>query len=77
MESQWQCLLWAHEKSWKNNWKSRKGAVLGQQDPRMEGGSGGISVVIIPQPTPVPSWLWECTRMGKGGEVFLPKFPKK
>lgn len=39
-------------------------------------GSGGIAV-IIPQATPVPSWLWEQARTGKGGEVFLPTFPKK
>lgn len=41
------------------------------------GGSGGIAVVVIPQATPVPSWLWEQARTGKGGEVFLPTFPKK
>lgn len=58
------------------HWESRKGAVLGQQESRM-GGSGGISVLIIPQPTPAPAWLWEHARTGKGGEVFLPKFPQK
>lgn len=36
-DAKWQCLLWAHGKSWKNNWKSRKGAVLGHQDSRMGG----------------------------------------
>lgn len=75
MQSQWQWLLWARGKSWKNTWESRKGAVLGNQEEFLLEMSG-ILKFIIPQPTPVPAWLWEHTRTGKT-EVFHPKFPKK
>lgn len=75
MQSQWQWLLWARGKSWKNTWESRKGAVLGNQEEFLLEMSG-ILKFIIPQPTPVPAWLWEHTSTGKT-EVFHPKFPKK
>lgn len=76
-DAKWQCLLWAHGKSWKNNWKSRKGAVLGHQDSRMGGVQEEFLLLLFHNQLLFPPGCGNRPGQGRQEKFSFPHSPKK